>query len=228
MTILAKANGTRGELYIYESIGDGFFGGVTAQSVSEALKDLGKVRALDIYVNSDGGSVFDGIAIYNQLRRFDAEKTVHIDGIAASIASVIAMAADDRRIAENAMVMIHDPWGAAVGTSAEMRKYAESLDQVRETILDTYVTRTGGSRAEIGQWMSAETWMSAAEAVKRGFATATTESKALNARQAYPMLAKFRNVPKALQAARTPASLQLARMAKRIQQLNRGTAPATA
>lgn len=219
MTFFAKANGKRGEIFIYEEIGAGWYGGITAKSFSETMKDLGKVSALDIYINSPGGSVFDGIAIYNQIKRFDGEKVVHIDGIAASIASVIAMAGDKINIAANGMVMIHDPWSVAFGTADEMRKMADSLDKVRDTILDTYIIATGGDRAEISDLMAAETWLSADEAVEKGFATAKTEEKALKAE--FAMLAKFQNAPPTLREAASGASALLAKMGKRAMQLNR-------
>lgn len=225
MTFFAKANGKRGEIYIYEEIGAGWYGGITAKSFSETLKDLGKVNALDIYINSPGGSVFDGIAIYNQIRRFDGERVVHIDGIAASIASVIAMAGDKINIAANGMMMIHDPWSVAFGTADEMRKMADSLDKVRDTILDTYVATTKGDRTEISDLMSAETWLSADEAVEKAFATNKTDES--NIKAEFAMLAKFQNTPKPLRQSSTASSSLLARMDKRTMQLRR-VSPAAA
>lgn len=213
----AKKAGKRGEIYVYESIGEGWFGGITAKSFSDSVKELGSVDAMDIYINSPGGSVFDGISIYNQIKRFSGEKIVHIDGIAASIASVIAMAGDTINIAENGMMMIHDPWGFVIGTSGEMRKYADSLDKVRDTILTTYVSKTGGDEKQIAAWMDAETWMNAAESVERGFATKTTEEKAMKAE--FPMLSKFNNVPDALKQQATAPNVLLARMNMRTKQL---------
>lgn len=200
----AKAKGKRADVYLYESIGEGWFGGITAKSFADSLKEIGKVDALDIYINSPGGSVFDGIAIYNQIKRFAGEKIVHVDGVAASIASVIAMAGDEIRIADNGMVMIHDPYGMSVGTADELRKYADSLDKVRDTILDTYVSKTAGDRKQIGQWMADETWMNADEAIERGFATLKTEGKKVKAE--FPMLARFKNTPQALMQQSTAIS----------------------
>jgi ATP-dependent Clp protease protease subunit len=224
-TFFAKANGKRGEIYIYESIGEGWYGGITAKSFSESLKELGDVKALDIYINSPGGSVFDGIAIFNQIRRFNGERIVHIDGIAASIASVIAMAGDEINIADNGMMMIHDPWSMAFGTADEMRKMADSLDKVRNTILDTYVAKTDGKRDEISEMMTAETWLSADEAVEKGFATKKTDSKGLKAE--FPMLAKFLNTPETLKREASAASSLIARVNMRADMLRRKP-PATA
>ena len=222
----AKSKGKRGEIYVYEAIGEGWFGGITAKSFSDTVKSLGKVDALDIYINSPGGSVFDGIAIFNQIKRFDGEKIVHIDGIAASIASVIAMAGDEIHVADNGMMMIHDPWGFAVGTSAEMRKYADSLDKVRDVILDTYVSKTGGDRKEISEWMASETWMNADECMEHGFCTKKVEEKQTNA--AFAMLAKFKNTPEPLRRPSVESRSLLARMGVRTAQMNRGASPAKA
>lgn len=220
MKFFAKAAGKRGEIYIYEDIGEGWFGGISAKSFSEAMRDLGKVSALDIYINSYGGSVFDGIAIYNQIKRFDGEKVVHIDGIAASIASVIAMAGDEIVIAANGTVMIHDPWGMSVGTADEMRKCADSLDLTRDTILDTYLARTKGDRKKISDWMAAESWMNADQAVERGFADKKVDEKRVAA-SASKVCDKFKNMPADLKrAARAPATM-MARMDMRTASLPR-------
>lgn len=221
----AKANGKRGEIYIYEAIGEGWYGGITAKSFSETMKELGDVNALDIYINSPGGSVFDGIAIFNQIRRFNGERIVHIDGIAASIASVIAMAGDEIRIAGNGMMMIHDPWGMAIGTADEMRKMADSLDKVRGTILETYAAKTGMDRDKISELMTAETWLSADEAIEQGFATAKTDEKTLKAE--FPMLDKFKNTPEPMKRQANSAHSMIARVNVRAEMLRRKP-PATA
>lgn len=217
----------RGEIFMYDEIGSSWDGqGITAKSFADALKALGTIKALDVYMNSPGGSVFEGLAIYNQMKRFDGEKVVHIDGIAASIASVIAMAGDEIRIAANGTVMIHDPWGMAIGSAADMRKQADSLDKIRDTLLSTYVARTGGKSKEISDWMAAETWMNADEAVARGFATSKTDEKQFSA--AFTMLAKFKNVPEPLkQQAKAPLLMQ-ARMDMRTKHLTRRPAGVTA
>lgn len=224
MKFFCKTAGKRGEIYIYEAIGEGWFGGITAKGFSDMMKELGKVSALDIYINSPGGSVFDGIAIHNQIKRFDGEKIVHVDGIAASIASVIAMAGDEIRIADNGMFMIHDPWGMAIGTADEMRKTADSLDKVRDVILDTYVAKTGGDRDEISKWMSKETWMDADESIERGFATKKVDEKNVNA--SFPMLGKFKNTPEPLRRQGMEARSLIARANVRAAALNRGARPA--
>jgi len=221
----AKGKNKRGEIYVYEAIGEGWYGGITAKSFSEAMQALGDIDALDIYINSPGGSVFDGIAIFNQIKRFDGEVIVYIDGIAASIASVIAMAGTEIRIADNGMMMIHDPWSMAFGTADDMRKMADSLDKVRDTILDTYVTRTGGDRKEISDLMAAETWMNASDAVEKGFATSKVEEKKLNTAEASvsTLLNKFKNTPEPLKRAANATRSLLARMDMRAEMLRRKT-----
>lgn len=225
MNFWAKANAKKSELYLYDYIGADFFGeGITAQSVTDAMKEFTPKSEVDIFINSPGGSVFEGIAIYNILRRWDGKKTVHIDGIAASIASVVAMSGDSIEIADNGMVMIHDPWGVAFGTAADMRKTADSIDKVRDVILATYVSRTGGKSAEISAWMTAETWMTADEAMARKFATKKVEQKAIKAE--FPMLARFKNTPETLKRQGLEARSLIARMGMRTQQL-RGASPVT-
>lgn len=191
----ARSKEKKGEIYIYQEIGEGWFGGISADSFSKELKEIGQVDVLDIFINSPGGNVFDGIAIYNQLKRFNAKKIVHIDGLAASIASVLMLAGDEIRMAKNAQVMIHDPWGMCVGTADDMVKSAEALSQVKETIVETYRARTRQSADEIKKWMEAETWMLSGEAKSRGFVDFIEDEEADINDMAFPMLKNFKNVP---------------------------------
>lgn len=223
----AKATPKKAELFIYDQIGADYFGeGITAKSVSDALKEFTPGAALDIYINSPGGSVFDGMAIYNQLDRWSGKKTVHIDGLAASIASVIAMVGDEINIADNGLFMIHSAWGLSMGNAEEMRKYAASLDKVDETILNTYIKRTKGDSKQIDNWMRAETWMNAQEAVDRGFSDKKSGENAMKAE--FPMLAKFKNTPQQLREGALNPKLALARMHMRTANMKRRPAGATA
>lgn len=198
LNAFAKFTGkAKGEVYIYEQIGEGWFGGITAKSFMEMMKPIASVAELDIYINSPGGNVFDGIAIGNQITRHPASrKTVHIDGIAASIASVIAMSGSEIKIASNGMFMIHNPYAMCMGGADDMRKAADSLDKVRDQLLGTYVARTKGDSKKISKWMDDETWMTADEAVERGFADSKVEEKAVKAE--FPMLEKFAKLPESL------------------------------
>lgn len=165
-----KAAADRAEVFIYEQIGEDWWTGegVTAKAFAADLAAL-KVGHIDLRVNSPGGSVFDGQAIYNAIKRHPARVTAYIDGLAASIASVIVLAADEVVMADNALFMIHNPWGCAQGGADAMRQYADLLDKVRETILSVYRERTGLDDATLTAAMDAETWFTADEAQTFGF-----------------------------------------------------------
>jgi ATP-dependent Clp protease protease subunit len=200
--IEVKAKGeTEAEVWLYGDIGEDWFGeGNTAKGLAAELKALGAVKTLNVYINSPGGSVFEGVAIYNILRRHSARKIVHIDGLAASIASIIAMAGDEIKIAVNGMMMIHNPWGVAIGESADFRKMADSLDKIRSALVDTYELRTHQDADQISAWMDEETWFTADEALENGFVDEVTV--AIEAAAFAGMdLSAFRHVPADLKAA---------------------------
>lgn len=205
-TFFAKTNAKRGEMYVYDEISRW---GISAASFNKEMKALGNVEALDIYLNSPGGSVFEGIAIFNQIARHPArEKVMHVDGIAASIASVIMMAGTKIKVASNGTIMIHDPWVFAAGTAKDMRKMADSLDLTREQILDTYQKRTKGDKAKISDWMADETWMTATMAKESGFADEITEAVEMEA--SFSLLEKFAKVPANLRQQSASMSAALA------------------
>ena len=154
------------EVSIYDEIG---FGGVTAKSFLAELKKLSGQR-VHLRINSVGGSVVEGAAIYNALRRHKGGLVVHIDALAASMASVIAMAGDETFIADNALVMIHNPWGMTMGDADELRKEADILDKLKATLVNAYVRKTGMEAEQVAQMMDDETWLDATEAVALGFA----------------------------------------------------------
>ena len=153
------------EVSIYDEIG---FGGVTAKQFAADLKKL-KGQHIDLRINSVGGSVIEGAAIFNALKRHKGGLTVHIDGLAASMASVIAMAGEETRIAENALLMIHNPWSMTMGDADDLRKEADVLDKLKATLVNAYVRKTGQPRAAIEQMMDDEKWMDAQEALELGF-----------------------------------------------------------
>lgn len=195
-SIKAKGNASA-EIYIYEDVGEGWFGGVSAKQFAIDLKALGNVQTIDVRINSGGGDVFDGLAIYRQLVDHPARVVSHIDGLAASIASVIAMAGDEIRISEAGFVMIHDAWGVAVGTSADMRQMADVLETTSGSITDVYVARTRQDRSKLRSWMEGETWFSGSEAVENGFADSVDENLKVAAKFD-PSKHKYRHVPQAL------------------------------
>lgn len=163
-TINNKADIT--EISIYDEIG---YVGVTA---SDFIRDLDSVKSnkISLRLNSPGGDVFDGIAIMNALKNHKAEVTVHIDGLAASIASVIAMAGDHVVMAKNATLMIHDAWTMGIGNSQDLRKTADLLDKTSDNIASIYADRSGSDVEAWRNMMREETWFSAEEAVEAGLA----------------------------------------------------------
>ena len=138
------------------------------QDISDFLRDLSNFAELDIHINSGGGDVFGGIAIYNILKNHEGRKTVYVDGLAASIASVIALCGDRVVMRSGAQFMIHKPWSRCVGDSDDMLKTAELLEKIQNNILDIYMdhAQDGVTREEIEQMVNAETWMNGTEAAK--------------------------------------------------------------
>jgi ATP-dependent Clp protease protease subunit len=191
-----------GEIVIYDEIG-AF--GIPAKAFLDELKALGPIAELTLRINSPGGSVFDGIAIYNALRRHEARVTVWIDGIAASIASMIAMAGDQVVMPENAMLMIHDPSGLVVGTAADMRAMAEALDKMKAGMVAAYRDKSGRDDVEIEALMAAETWLSAEEAMDLGLADRVEQPVAM---AAHFDLSRFHNTPPQLAASLTSSHPQ--------------------
>ena len=162
---LKNQSGQPAELLIYDVIGD--WAGLSARQLVNTLKDI-DADNITVRINSPGGSVFDGIAIYNSLRHHKAKIHVQIEGLAASIASVIAMAGDTVHMAENALLMIHNPFGWVGGDAEELRKMADMLDKTTEVIAQTYGSRCGQALDTIKQMMDEETWFTAAEAKDNG------------------------------------------------------------
>lgn len=152
-------------VYIYDEIG--WFGVEPEQFV----KDVNAIEAKTIHlrINSPGGSVFDGMAIYNTLKQHKSKVVTHIDGLAASISSIIAMAGDEIVAGEGAYLMIHEPWSIAIGSADDFRHEADLLDKVGGTIADIYTQRSGKDRDEILDLMGAETWFTGPEALENGF-----------------------------------------------------------
>lgn len=158
-----KANETPA-LYIYDEIG---YFGQTAKGLADDLRDLDSDR-LDVHLNSPGGDIFDGLAIYQALKDHKAQVTVRVDGLAASIASVIMMAADKIVMAPKASVMIHDGWSVACGNAADLRKLADLLDKQSDIIASVYADRAGQPADFWRDRMRDETWYNADEALAAG------------------------------------------------------------
>ena len=165
----ANAAGEPATVQIFDQIGEDWFGGsgLSAKQFSDVLAEVGNGPLL-VEINSPGGNVWDGLSIYNQLRGRKAPVTTRVVGIAASIASIIALAGDRVEMADAALMMIHDPSGMASGTSDDMRKMAEALDQHAEVLVGVYHQKTGRSAESIRAAMKAETWFTTAEALAFG------------------------------------------------------------
>lgn len=168
--VKAATKNTPPELLIYDEIGPSWAGMVSAESVTQALKSIGNVSTIVVRINSPGGDVFEGFAIYNVLRRTGAKIVVEVDGLAASAASLIAMAGDKIRMAQNSMMMIHNSWIIATGNRAELAKTIGILEKVDANLRQTYAARTGLSESAVGKMLDAETWLTADEALEKGFA----------------------------------------------------------
>ncbi|MCZ8518877.1 head maturation protease, ClpP-related [Paenibacillus caseinilyticus] len=173
----------RAELFLYGIIESQSWWGdeITPKTFKAELDALGDIADLDVYINSDGGDVFAGQAIHSMLKRHKAKVTVHIDGLAASIASVIAMAGDTVLMPRNAMLMVHKPWTYAYGNSDDFRKKADDLDQIQESLVAAYQDKTGMDRDKLIALLEAETWLTAEEALNYGFADAIEAEKSVAA-----------------------------------------------
>jgi ATP-dependent Clp endopeptidase proteolytic subunit ClpP len=163
----AAAGPASGEIVLYNEIGGS---GTTATAFRDALQKLASARQIELRINSPGGDVFEGVAIYNMLKRHPATVTVTVDGLAASIASLIAMAGDTVKIPANAMMFVHSPFAAARGTAADMRDLAGALDKIRDSMIASYQAKTNLDREKLVALLDAESWLNANDAKSLGFA----------------------------------------------------------
>ncbi|MEY8441805.1 head maturation protease, ClpP-related [Lactobacillaceae bacterium 24-114] len=169
----------------------------SAAGFRDALKALGEVTKINLHINSPGGSVFEGIAIYNMLKQNSAQINVYIDGLAASIASVIAMSGDTIFMPSNSMMMIHNPWTMAIGNASELRKQADDLDQIAKSSIQTYLAKSGDKLDEkaLKQLLDAETWLTAQEALDYGLADEVMESNKAAASISKQFALRYKHVP---------------------------------
>ncbi|WP_051089454.1 head maturation protease, ClpP-related [Microbulbifer variabilis] len=193
-SITAAANNTEADIYLYDSIG---YWELTTKDFARDLKALGDVSKINLHINCPGGDVFDGTAIYNLLKDHKAEVETWIEGIAASMGSVIALAGDTVHIAENAYYMVHNPSAGVRGGERALEKTKSLLAKVKTTMKSLYSSRTGMSDEEISQVMDDETWYTGAEAVEAGFATDTTEAVEMAASFSADHLNQFKHTPQA-------------------------------
>ena len=179
--------GETADVYIFDEIGTY---GITAQEFINDIKDL-KGTPINLRINSLGGDVFDGMAMYNVIKRREAKTTVYIEGIAASIATIIALGADEVVMAENSLFMIHNAWGGSMGEAKDMRKTADTLDKISSELIDIYRKKTGLSYEGLSAMMDEETWLNANEAFEMGFIDTISDSIKVAAKYD---VSKFKNI----------------------------------
>jgi ATP-dependent protease ClpP protease subunit/phage major head subunit gpT-like protein len=189
------------EITLYDEIGGW---GISARQFAEDLKGFGNLSNLTLRIHSPGGDVFEGMAIYNLLDQHPAYIDGYIDGLAASMGSVVAMACDTIHMPENAMMMIHKPWGIQGGDADDMRRYADLLDKVEDTLVNAYTRKSGKGADEIKTLLSAETWFSGADAVEQGFADKLIAPLQAAAQLQSKRLKEFNHMPKSVEALMKP------------------------
>ena len=193
--IKAAAGGEKHtEVMIFDEIG---LWGVTAKDFATALKAIPEDHAITVRINSPGGSVFDGYAIFNALKSRAASVTTRIEGLAASMASVIALAGSKVTAAANSIVMIHNPWSGVAGDSDDLRKMADLLDKLTSQLVGIYAGKSGKGEDEVRAAMDAETWLTGAEAKAWGLVDEVTDE--IQVAASFDT-SRFRNAPKALAA----------------------------
>lgn len=193
------------ELLVYEDIGENWWdgGGITAKTIKQAIDDAGAFDQILVRINSPGGDASEGIAIYNLLRSTHKPVEVCVDGIAASSASIIAMAGDTITMGPNSLMMVHNAWSDGAGYASDHRKLADTLDTVSDAIAQTYIRRTGMAAEDVSAMMDAETWLTAQDCLDQGFATNITEEPgiaetALALARQFKALGRMKHLPKAL------------------------------
>ena len=185
--IQGKATDAVAEVYIFDEIGSY---GITAQDFISEMKEY-KDTPVNLRINCLGGDVFDGMAMYNIIKKREAKTTSYIEGIAASMGSVIALAADEVIMAENSLFMIHNAWGGAMGEAEDMRKTASVLEKISGEIANIYKRKTRLSLDRIQDMMDEETWLNAEEAYELGFVDTISDSIKVAAKYD---VSKFKNI----------------------------------
>ena len=179
------------ELLIYDEIGAW---GKTSTSLLNDLAALGDLTTINVRINSPGGDVFEALAMHNALTRHPAQIITHVDALCASAATFILLAGDEVRMADNAMLMIHDPWTIAGGNAEAFQKQADLLDAIAEQIVNLYARKTGADPTDIREWMQAETWYTADQALAAGFVDAIDAPMRMAALATHD-LSRFKNCP---------------------------------
>lgn len=185
-----ETNGTEANINIYGDITSWAWeelGEVSAVTLSQKLEALGDVSKINVFINSYGGEVAEGLAIYNALKRHKAKVVTYCDGFAASIASVIFMAGDERIMNESSLLMVHNAWTRGSGNAEELRKMAEDLDKITQASIAAYKAHSNLTEEEIKALLDGETWILPEEALAYGFATSIEKTESKNASQSARM-----------------------------------------
>ena len=192
-----EMKGETATIWLYDVIGADYFGGITARMFADEIVNAKGASQIELRINSPGGDVFEGAAMLSLLKSQPAPINVYIDGLAASMASVLATVGDTTQISANGMIMIHDPSGGVFGTAEDMRKTADLMDKVKNTLVQNYVERTGMTAEEIMPLMASETWFTAQEALDANFVDCIGSEQCIAA-CVRPDLFKYRHMPKNL------------------------------
>ncbi|MBU5342289.1 Clp protease ClpP [Caldibacillus hisashii] len=176
------------------------YGEVSSITFKNELDELGDIEVINLYLNSPGGSVFEGITIHNMLKRHKAKVITHVDGVAASIASVIAMAGDVIKMPKNSMLMIHNALTYAWGNAKELRKIADDLDRISNSSMQSYLQKAGNkiTAEKLQELLDAETWLSADEAFEYGLCDEVLEENNMVASVSHELFSRYKNVPEQL------------------------------
>ena len=180
--------------------------GVTAKRISAALRSIGPGKDVDVLINSPGGNMFEGVSIYNLLREHKGKVTVKIVGLAASAASIIAMAGDEIQIGKSSFMMIHNSWNRVVGNRHDLREMADFVEPFDESMAGVYSDRSGISVDEIKTMMDDETWLNGESAVEKGFADLLLSSDITDSSSSKTSASAVRRVEAALRSSGMPRS----------------------
>lgn len=224
---LQAADSSEGTISIYDPIGEDFFGdGVTAKRIGGALRSIGAERDVAVNINSPGGNVFEGLAIYNLLREHKGKVTVNVLGMAASAASFIAMAADEIKIGRAAFFMVHNAWTVAAGNRHDLRDAADWLEPFDASLADIYAQRTGLPVDGITAMLDAETWIGGADAVEQGWADSLLDSDYIDEDESAASN-QYRVAAREVDVAMAKAGLPRSKRRGLIQAIKSGTPSAT-
>ena len=200
--VRAEAGTDEATIFLYDVIDP--YWGVGAEAFAKALAGI-TASTIHLRVNSPGGDVFEARAMVAAIGAHSARVVAHIDGLAASAATYVAMAADEVQIADGAFMMVHQAWTFSMGNASDLRAQADLLDKVDASIVADYARKTGKDADQIAQWMADETWFTSAEAVENGFAdTVIQNDKGSSTTQNRWTLSAYQKVPKALTAPPEP------------------------